>query len=169
MGAPVIAASVSQAVAAQLRDLVAQLDAAAARAEAAAKEATGNALTRAFQSLAGTDSSSAAARSLAASQRGLAVAVRAKAAKLQTDAAALALLREAASSHWADVGDVEALARSLTVGGAAKTVAVASAKDAAQLAVDVGQGAMGALRLAPLALLVVGAFVLFTWGRRPGA
>jgi hypothetical protein len=157
--------AISPPVAAKLRDLVAQLDAAAAAARSAADAAKGNAVTQWWQDLAGTDSASVALDSLAHAAANLADATRGRVERLRDDAEALQLLREAAAARWADLGDLDALARSLTLGGAVRDVAVASAKDAGRVVLDTVESAgnIGRLLLwvTPLLPYLLAAFLLW--------
>lgn len=151
--------SVSPALAAKLRQLVDQLDAAAVRARRAADDAKGGLLTGAFQWLSGTDSAAAAVETAASGAATLARTIREKVERrITTDGEALDLLRDAVAGRWADLGNIEAVAASLTAAGAAREVGTATAKDVAKVAAwTVGWGL-------PLALVVV---FLLAFGR-PG-
>jgi hypothetical protein len=141
------------------------LDAAAKRARAAATAGTGG-LAAWWQEKIGAESSGSALQARAHAQEVLARDYRTAAGRLQGDAAALAWLRELERDKLGDVSDVEALARSLTITGAAREVGAASVKDAAALAVDVGNGLTWLLRAAPFLLVVLAVFYVWTLGKK---
>lgn len=165
-----ISPSVAPQVADKLRVLVVALDDAAAKAQAAANVASGNAFDRWFQETTGTDTAAASARSLAASQAKLAASTRAHVERIIGNDEALKLLREAESSHWADLGDLSDLARMLTARGAATSVAADTARDigtgasaAGRAILDTGKNALSAVKWLPFVALALAAAVAFVW------
>jgi hypothetical protein len=145
------------------------LDAAARRARAAATAGTGG-LASLWQETIGAESSGTALQARAHAQEVLARDYRTAAGRLQGDTAALAWLRELERDKLGDVSDVEALARSLTITGAAREVGAASVKDAAKLAADVGQGWMALLKASPLVFVALLALVAWRFaGKASGA
>jgi len=128
-----LSVALSPKVQAAVLAALAQLDAAAVRARAAANSA-GGFLSSAWQRAVGAGSTGEAAQAVARAQENVARDYRAAAERLSSDAAALAWLRELAGKRLADTSAVEALARSLTVTGAAREVAVETAKDVAKVA-----------------------------------
>lgn len=167
-----LAPTIAPQVATELRALVAELDARTAKDQAAADAAKKSA-SGWFSSMFNADGSSTAASSLqtlASGSRSLADAVAGRCQRIGTSEEGLSILREAKASKWAVTGvDVDALARSLTASAAAGRIAADSARDAGRVAVAVGQSALGALKLAPLVLLAVLGFVVFSKVRRAAA
>jgi len=143
-----VSSDISPNLAAELRRLVDQLDSRAELDQAAADKASGTASSW-FQSIAGTDTAAAALRTIAAASRSLADAVAGKCERLSTDDEAREELREAVANRWTEtLVDVDAVAGSLTIGGAAADVVRNTAADIGNALTVTAGGALFALVLA---------------------
>lgn len=151
-----------------VRAFLFDLERSAERAEALAHEARGNLLTRAWQSAIGITSSADAVGTAAKAQRRALEAYRVRATQLRSDAEARTWLEDARRSGLTDVRVLEEAKGRTSITGAAAEVGKASAADVARHAVDLGNNTLGALKLAPYALLVLGLVWVWIWARRAG-
>lgn len=130
-----------------------------------AAASTLDALTSWWGSVSGLDTAQAGVRTSAAGDATLLAAYEAKAARITTDGEAAELVRAIAAEL--DRPDLASQAARLTVGGAARDVGGATAKDLAAVAQDVGGGFLAVLKASPYLLAGLALVVLWSWfGKR---